>query len=325
MTSAPPPHASPNGVAPYLRRLNLAGDVPRRPVLRSADGALITVPLLDEHGALEYRGVWVGHTSAEFVGHPAPVHGLSQQYHLEGAAAPLVDLFVEASQVYLERTEELDTQLAALEKRGPQVPVGEVWQLERRAATLREQEGRALAALAEVGRLPADAPLRMGRAVPALESELERVAELTRSVQQGLAALILLWNTEHGNRLAETANELGTISNRIAELQNISNIRMLGITFIVLALALVAAAISIPNTAATILGMPSAAWVPGIWVDVILIVLAVAPLVVIFTRPWVRTFLREFGRYEFRTAEGIRDLPERVPTAPAPPGRGGAP
>jgi hypothetical protein len=316
VTGSSPPRTAPSDVTPYLHRLGLSDTVPRRPVLRGTDGTLITVPLPADGGPVEYRGVYIGPAAAELVGPPAPAHGLSKLRRLPGVAGQVTDLFVEASQIYLERTEELDRQLAALEERGPQVPTAEVWKLERRAARLREQEGRAVEALAELGRLSADGPLKFGNAIAPLETELERTAELTRSVQQGLAALILLWNTEHGNRLAQTANELGAISNRIAELQNISNLRMLGITYIVLLLALVAAAISIPNTAATILGMPSAAWVPGIWVDVILIVLATLPIAVIFSRKWILTFLREFGRYEARSSEGIADLPERIATAP---------
>ncbi len=322
MTGSTSPRTAPGDVTTYLARLGLAGSVPVRPVLRGAEGTLITIPFPRDGGPPEYRGLFLGPGSVERVGPPAPVHGLSTQRRLEGVAGEVVDLFVEASQVYLERTEALDRELADLEQRGPKVPTGEVWRLERKSAKLREHEGRALEALAELGRLSAEGPLRLGGTIGPLESELERTAELTRSVQQGLTALILLWNTEHGNKLAETANDLGTISNRIAELQNISNLRMLGITYIVLLLGLVAAAISIPNTAATILGMPSAAWVPGLWVDVVLLVLAVVPIVVIFSRRWIQRFLGEFGRYEARTAEGISDLPEQVATAPPPGGRG---
>jgi hypothetical protein len=72
----------------------------------------------------------------------------------------------------------------------------------------------------------------------------------------------------------------------------------------------VSVVVLIPNTAATILGMPSAAWVPGLWVDVLLVVLAVVPLLVVFSRPWVLQTLRGLPSSERRSSEGLSDLPE---------------
>jgi hypothetical protein len=93
---------------------------------------------------------------------------------------------------------------------------------------------------------------------------------------------------------------------------------MLGITYIALVLGLVSAAVLIPNTAATILGMPTAAWVPGLWVDVTLILLIVVPIVLIFSRPWVRVMVGSLRDSELRVGEGIRDLPELEAEAPGP-------
>ncbi len=315
----PSPGGLGGDLAAHLTRFGAPGPVPRKPVLRIRDGVLVTVPVPAERGAgYEYGGAFISPTGAEYVGRPAPAHGLSTLHQLSGVDAQLADLFVEATDRYLDRAEELDGELAALGTQGPKVPLGEVWKLERRAAALREAEGRTLVAIHEMDRLPAGAPVHLSALVPLFESELERVAERTRSVQQGLIDLILLWNTEHSNELAGTANELGRLSNRIAELQNISNLRMLGITYVVLLLALVAAVITIPNTGATILGMPSAAWVPGTWVDIILVLLAVIPLAVVFSRGWILRFLREFGRYEARAAEGIEDIPEHIAGVEAP-------
>jgi hypothetical protein len=89
---------------------------------------------------------------------------------------------------------------------------------------------------------------------------------------------------------------------------------MLGIAYVALILALVSAVVLIPTTAATILGMPSAGWVPGLWVDVILVVLAIVPIAVVFSRPWVKGVLRSLGSVEARTREGLRDLPEISPS-----------
>ena len=141
-------------------------------------------------------------------------------------------------------------------------------------------------------------------------AELVRVRELALSVQEGLSDLILLRNAEESNRIAEAANALSRTSNRIAALANISNIRMLGLTYIALVLGLVSAAVLIPNTGATILGMPSAAWIPGWWVVVVLTVLAVVPIWAIFSRRFVRRILVDLEDAERRAQEGVVDLPE---------------
>jgi len=94
---------------------------------------------------------------------------------------------------------------------------------------------------------------------------------------------------------------------------------MLGVAYLAFVLALVSVVVLIPNTAATVLGMPSAGWVPGLWVDVILAVLAIVPIAVVFSRPWVLRLLRGVGAYEVRSSEGISDLPEVSPQASARP------
>jgi hypothetical protein len=177
--------------------------------------------------------------------------------------------------------------------------------------------GRALVVSAEA---TGPSAKRFPQSEPALEAadrEVGRVRDLAVSVQQGLSDLILLRNAEQGNRIAEFANELARTSNRIAALANISNIRMLGLTYIALLLGLVSAVVLIPNTAATVLGMPSASWVPGYWVDVSLVVLGVGSFLAVFTRPWVRRLLRDLGPSEQRAGEGLLDLPE-VPAEPEP-------
>jgi len=87
----------------------------------------------------------------------------------------------------------------------------------------------------------------------------------------------------------------------------------LGFGLVAFVLALVSVVVLIPNTGATILGMPSAAWVPGVWVDGILIALAILPLALVFSRPWVRQVLAGLGSFEARTQEGLTDLPEVRP------------
>jgi len=294
---------------------------PRHPVLQGEAGTLITFGLPERSGELRYTGVWVGPKETRFLD-PAPVAtGAAAAHGLTGPSARLFDLFLNASRVYLERVEEVDERLAEVQQKGRTVPLSDVWSLGRRDAVIRAQIGRALVGLAECGgRLTTVFP-GFPAALPAVAGELERVQQLASAVQQSLSDLILLRNAEEANRIGEATNELAKISNRIAALANTSNIRMLGITYIALVLGLVSAAVLIPNTAATILGMPSAAWVPGLWVDVILLLLIVVPIALIFSRSWVKTILGSLSDSELRVIEGIRDLPELDPDVP-PPRRG---
>jgi hypothetical protein len=310
-------------VAEALRAFGLAAnEKPRHPVLHGPAGTLVWFGLPDGKGHSVPVGVWIGPAGVRFVG-PVPEAASAAQAHgLSGVSARLFELFLGAAREFLERTEEIDARLAETQERGRNVGLNDVWTLQRRVAVVRAEIGRALVGLAEcAGRLSATFP-GFADAAGTLEGELTRVQQLASSVRQSLSDLILLRNAEDANRIAASANDLSRMSNRIAALANISNIRMLGITYLAFVIALIGAAVLIPNTGATILGMPSAAWVPGLWVDLILVVLAIVPLVIVFTRPWVRSILRGLGPEEQRAAEGSSDLPE-IPVASAE--RGSAP
>lgn len=286
------------------------GELPRPPILHGTAGTLVTFGVPSERGAVEGSGVWISGSGVRFVGwRPAPTGG-ARAHGLTGPSADLFDLFLGTARGLLERIEEIDARLAEVQGRGRTVPLPEIWSLQRRIAQLRAQIGRALVGLAELSVRNAAAFPGFSNSMPSVSGELERVRALAANVQQSLSDLILLRNAEESNRIAEAANQLSRTSNRIASLANTSNIRMLGLTYIALVLGLVSAAVLIPNTGATILGMPSAAWVPGLWVDVVLVLLAVVPIVVIFSRPWVRRILDGLGESETRAGEGIQDLPE---------------
>lgn len=285
-------------------------DLPRAPVLHGPAGTLVTFAVPGPQGGLDYTGVWIDATETRFLGAAPQPTGGSEVHGLSGTSAGLFDLFVGSARVFLERIEEIDARLAEAQERGRSVPLSEVWALQRRTAQVRAQIGRALVGLSELStRFGTNFPNLTG-AVPTIVGELGRVQNLAANVQQSLSDLILLRNAEESNRIAEAANELSRTSNRIASFANTSNIRMLGITYLALVLGLVSAVVLIPNTGATILGMPSAAWVPGVWVDAILVVLAVVPLAVVFSRPWVKAILTGLTAYEGRAQEGLRDLPE---------------
>jgi hypothetical protein len=292
-------------------------DAPRRPVVRSKGNTLVTFGLVQRTGAVEWVGVWIHGRNLDFVGPEPPPSGHAEPQGLSGTSARVVDLVAEAARVYLERVEELDEALAELQLRGDKAALNEIWILQRKTAHLRGHISRALVAAAELSNAHSKEFPNLDKAFPTVSAELERVHGLAEAVRQGLSDLILLRNAERSNELSDMTNELSRTSNRIAALANISNIRMLGITYIALLLALIGAVVLIPNTGATILGMPSAAWVPGIWVDFILIVLAVIPIVVVFTRGWVRILLRGMMGFEGKAAEGVRDLPEISPDAAA--------
>lgn len=294
-------------------------DPPKRPILHGPAGTLITFGLPASDGPIRWAGVWIAPSGPRFLQPVPPLPGPAAAHGLSGPSGELFDTFLIASRVYLERVEEIDGQLATTQEAGPSVPLSEVWKLQRRLAVVRAHIGRALVGLAECGGRFGEMFPGFGDAMTALTGELIRVQELAQNVHQALSDLIMLRNAEDSNRIAEAANELNRVSNRIASLANTSNIRMLGITYLALVLGLVSAVVLIPNTGATILGMPSAAWVPGPWVDVILVVLAIIPLALVFSRPWVRVMLRGLGEYELRVSEGVRDLPEMTPTgAPEP-------
>jgi hypothetical protein len=297
--------------------------VPRHPVLRGPAGTLLSVALFDAQGKISWHGVWITAQGIEYLD---PVEDDPGSLIAPGGstgATPLPEptrrlgaLLGRALLSYLERLEDLDARLSALLAAPGVSPISHVGVLQRSAAMVREQIARVLSLVAEL-----DGPVGSGfpdlsEVLPSLEVEAERLLELSGSIAQTLRDVVLLRNAEDANRIAEAANELGRISNRIASLQNTSNIRMLGIAYLAFVIALISVVVLIPNTAATILGMPSAAWVPGLWVDVILIVLAVVPLVIVFSRGWVVRVLRDLQGSERRATEGIDDLPELPSTGP---------
>ncbi|HYK94021.1 MAG TPA: hypothetical protein VEY07_08295 [Thermoplasmata archaeon] len=301
----------PTSLAPALAAVGRPeSDVERHPVLHGNGETLVTFGRPDSAGTVQWSGIWISATGLEFLGVEPAGHGASRSHRLSGPAAQLFDLVVDIARVYLERIEELDQQLSEAQQRGRMVPLPDIWRLQRRTALLRAQIGRSLVALAEVSGPFGTVFPGLTPALPSLQSELGRVQTLCVNLQQALSDLILLRNAEESNRIAESANELARISNRIASLANTSNIRMLGLTYIALFLGLVSAIVLFPNTAATILGMPSAAWVPGLLVDAALVGAAVVPLVVVLRSRWVRTMLRGLPEYEERASEGVADLPE---------------
>ena len=287
-----------------------ANEVPRHPVVHGRTGTLLALGAPGEGSEVEWFGVFVGRDKVDFPGPPLPTNGPSSSAGLSGDTARLYDLFFSLAHRYMERIEEVDERLAEAQRRGRQVPLAHVWALQRETAQVRAQLGRAVVALVEVQGPLSDSFPKFAASSAPIEGELERARAFAANVSQSLSDLILLRNAEESNRIAEAANQLSKTSNRIASLANISNIRMLGITYVALLLGLVSAVVLIPNTAATILGMPSAAWVPGLWVDVVMVVLAVIPIAVVFSRPWVRGMIRSLKESEVRVQEGIADLPE---------------
>ncbi len=291
--------------------------VPRHPVLRGPAGTLLSVGLFDAHEKLSFHGVWITPHGIVFLDSVDDAPGMliapggsTGEVPLPEPTRRLGALLGRGLLSYLERLEDLDARMSALQAMSNPAPIRDVGTLQRSAAAVREQIARVLSLIAELeGPLGSGFP-DLSEVLSSLEVEADRLLDLSSGLSQTLRDVVLLRNAEDANRIAEAANELGRISNRIASLQNTSNIRMLGIAYLAFVIALISVVVLIPNTAATILGMPSAAWVPGLWVDLILVVLAVVPIVFVFSRAWVLRVLRDLGGSETRATEGLEDLPE---------------
>ena len=298
-------------IAEALTALGLSGNpVSRRPVLRGRAGTLLTLATLSENGDATWHGVWIDARSVSLLGPGVPTSLLSEADHLSGATASLVDLVQAAARSYVERLEELGSRIDDIEARADPGPIADLATLQQALAGTRKHVVR-LSVLAS--ELDGNLGTRFaGLATPLVQvhSETAHLETLSTGLAQVVRDMVSIRNAIESNRLAESANELGRVSNRIAALANTSNLRMLGVAYLALILGLISAVVLIPNTAATILGMPSAAWVPGLWVDLILVVLAIVPIAIVFSRAWVVRMLRGFPTYESRSAEGLADLPE---------------
>ncbi len=306
-------------MADGLRAVGYArAEPPRRPVLEKDGVTLVTLAVLGPAGRPSWHGLFASGGSVRALGPEVPPSTVPARARAGEGARALLDLLVAASLSYVERLEELGERLDAIEMRAEAGDVGELAALERDLSHAAKHLGRLEVLLAELagplgGKFPGVAP-----ALPGLTAEAARTRGLASALQESARDRIGLQTAFQANRLAAVANDLGRTSNRIAALANTSNLRMLGVAYIALALALVSAVVLIPNTAATILGMPSAAWVPGLWVDTVLAVLALAPLAIVFSRRWVRRMLADWRTFEERTAEGLADLPE-LPAGPGHP------
>lgn len=320
-------------VAEALRALGVPGsEPPSRPVaLRSGTSTFLPVAVVGPDLRPEWRGVWVDEGQPpRFLGPRSPTGIVTQRAKLAGPTAGLIDLLEESLTSLIERAEEVDQTLQRLEglpssdakgdvREAGRLPAAELTAASRELLTIRRHAGRLVSISAELaGSLGASFP-ELGKVFPILESQVDRLQNFTLLLQGSFRDLLLTRSAEESNRISEVANQLGATSNRISAVANTSNIRMLGIAYLALVVALVGASLLIPETASTILSMPSATWVPGTWVTLILVVTTAVPLVLIFTRPWVLSILRGLGSIEARSGEGIRDLPETDPTgAPAP-------
>jgi len=292
-----------------------AADPPRRPVLRHGDAVLVTLATIAPEGRPVWHGLWAEHASARPLGPPVPASTLPSRAAASEVARPLIDLLAASSLSLLERLEDLGGRVDQLESAAEPAPIAELSEVQRGLARVRKHLFRLELLLAELaGPLGAGFP-GIAPALAELSGGVSRSSELASGLQQAVRDLTGLRTAVEANRLAEAANALGRTSNGIAALANNSNVRMLGVAYVALALALVSAVVLIPNTAATILGMPSAAWVPGLWVDLVLVVLAVVPIAIVFSRPWVRRMLSGWGTFERRSGEGLTDLPELPPAA----------
>ncbi len=293
-------------------------DPPDRPVLERGGQRLILLATF-ENGVPTWCGLLVGPSGVRPVGRTVPRSELARAGGLPEPSASLIDLAVAAAVSAAARFEELARELDTLESHREHPSTDDLSRLQRGLLLAHRHLARLERLLAELSGPLGTAFPGAEKAVSEVELDAGRTGDLANGLLQTVRDLAVLRTALEANRLSVAANELSRTSNAIAAVANTSNLRMLGVAYIALAIALVSVVVLIPNTAATILGMPSAAWVPGVWVDVILVVLAIAPIVVVFTRPWVRRMLASSPAYEARSAEGIADLPEVTPSEAARP------
>jgi hypothetical protein len=297
-----------------LRSVGFVGaGLPSRAVVHGPGGTVLLFTTFDTEGRVTPRGLWLAKDGVHRLGPRPPTSLLTEALHLTGSTADLVNLLQAGARSYLERLEALGERVDAIEERWQTVDLADLGKLVHLHRTIRKSIGRFAVALEELGGPFGERFPGIEGALPRVEAEFSHLQDYSAALGQSLRDLLALRTAAESNQLSVATNRLGEVSNEIATYANTSNVRMLGIAYVALILALVSAVVLIPNTAATILGMPSAAWVPGLWVDVILLVLAVVPIALVFSRPWVKGVLRGLGPIEARTREGLRDLPEIAP------------
>jgi hypothetical protein len=283
---------------------------PHRPVLRARDATMIPLAVLSVDGRITWHAVYIDASGARALEPAPPPSLISEGKGLDAGTRALIDLLQAAASSYAEYLEVVARKLDEAQAKPESPSLAELTELHREITLVNPKASRLTVLVTELdGPLGTDFP-GLAERLPSIQSEAAHIQEFANGLSQALRDLVGLRNAVESNRLAEAANEIGRVSNRVAALANTSNLRMLGVAYLALFIALLSAVILFPNTAATILGMPSAAWVPGLWVDVILIVLAALPLAFVLTRPWVRHIFSGLSSYEQRSGEGLADLPE---------------
>lgn len=337
MADVPPAPGAPTTFNQALRLVGHPPDARPSPVvIRRRAGILVTLGTVDTEFKVHPVGFFFNSEQGTTAvvdphGPVRPPPGPSEAHAMSGPGALVIDALVELARNFLSRVETVDSEVGKLEEDPLNAPLEVVVRLKRRAGLLRSEVGRALTALAELQEPWVDPHLPgFPAALAPVETEFLRIRDLVGQTQTALTDLIVLRQADTGNRLAALANHLNEVNNRIAELANISNVRMLGLSYITLILAIAAAINIFPNTAATILGMPTAGWVPGIVVVLVLVITTAVPLYWVLTQRWVRTIFRSMKDYETKVQEGIRDIPElvageQVPVARAAPPTSRAP
>ncbi|MHB1434869.1 MAG: hypothetical protein ACYCPN_00755 [Thermoplasmata archaeon] len=278
-----------------------------RPVQYRSAGTLLSIAEVESDGHLSWRGALIASGRVEWLGAPVdPVPGGPAG----SDADRLLRTVTHAAHNYLARLAEIDEAINARESEGGSPTLAELGQYRRLISRVRAQVGRITLLLDELEGPLASAFPGIEGSMPALRSTVLGLPGIADHFEESLRDLLLLRDSHESNRLAAAANQLSTASNRIAAIANSSNLRMLGLAYVALVIALLGAVIVIPNTAATILGMPSAGWVPGGWVDLVLVVTAAVPLLFVLSRPWIRAVLAARPQFEKASAEGMADLPE---------------
>ena len=329
METTPPANGPKSLTDAYLALGLHTGRRPGNVVNRRHRQVMVHLALIDGNFQVRPVAFWSDGTHIKVLDDAGEFHpdvNPSAELQITGGSGQVFDSITQMSRTSLERIEDVERSLAELEKDPLHAPAIAVLELKRKTATVRAELGRTISAVADFveGRLlplaeNARAPLRTS------QEELLRLRDMTQATQSALTDIFMIRQAEQANQLQLVANRMAAVSNRIAELSNISNIRMLGLSYVTLILAVVATVILFPNTAATILGMPSAADVSPMIVWAALAGTAVAPIAWFASQKWIRELFHGMSRYEARVSEGIIDLPENVPGVHPIPGESSPP
>ena len=205
-------------VAEALRTIHPGGPgIPRTVVTRGPNGTLIALGIFGPRGALQWQGLWLANGEVLPLGGTAPRSVRSTTSQLTGPTALLVDLIEYAGANYTEHLVGLDERIASWPTSAASIPIAEMEATSREVAEAWRRVIRLVSLVSQLGESLGSAFPEIGPVLPEIRSEAARQEALCREIQSVLRDVILLRTSQDGNRISESAVELGRISNQITD------------------------------------------------------------------------------------------------------------